>query len=287
MKNLSLIISLVAFVVLQGCAAHKAPIQGAPGATDSRKTRLSTGELPGDKEIKNPEVAYNLALEFAGKRNMEAAHHYIQLASQMRPFSKYSFTNGLFFLQEANYKEALIYLQQAMQLGPGTTQNRLAVLNAEGVCNMELGQDDKALELFREVVNTPGIMARYESYYNMGVIYLRQKRLMDAQAVFMKVVEENPRYFKGYNKLGLIAALNRKWDDASLYYKKAVDILTNNYQAKQAGGAEAYYGYGEALFNLQKYPEARNAFLEVLKIAPEGEFGQRAKKLLVRLGGAG
>ncbi len=285
MKRLS--VSFLTLILLAAVAcAHKGPaIPGAPDAGMSRRGKAAKGELPGDATIKNPEVAYNMALEFAGQGNMEGAHHYIALASKLRTDSKYSYTNGLFYLSEGKYHEALDYLQLAMKQGPGTQENRLAVLNAMGACHMELGENEEALKLFRQVVNSNGLFSRYESYYNMGVIYMREKKYLDAEAVFLKVIDENPRYYKAYNKLGIIKSTENKWGDAALNFKKALDLLKGDYQAQQSDGAEIYYHYGEALYQEKLYPQARSALLEVLKIAPEGRFGRSAKAILAKIGG--
>lgn len=285
MRRSAVVLSVALALALLACATKQQKIAGAPMVTEKGAQSLAPGELPGDKNIQNPEVAYNMALEFAGQGNMEAAHHYIDLASKLRQDSKYSFTKGLFYLSERKFNEALMYLEQAMKLGPGTTENRLAVLNAEGVCLKELGRDDEALERFREVVTTPGLFSRYESYYNMGVIYLRQEKFLDAQAVFMKVTQENPGYYRAYNKLGILAALKEDWAGAAANFKKALDLISNNYDAIQSDGAEIYLNYGEALFREKLYPEARNALMQVLRISPESAYGTRAKELLGQIGG--
>lgn len=277
---------LVLVVALVSCAEKTQRIPGAPGGNDVPTAKQQAdGKLPGDETIKNSEVAYNMALEFAGQANMEAAHHYIFLAMKLRPDSKYSYTQGLFFLSEGKFQDAIGYFQQALQQGPGTVDNRVAVLNAMGVCYKELNQDDEALKNFREVVNTPGLFSRYESYYNMGVIYMRQKKLLDAESVFMKVVEENPTYYKAYNKLGILEMAKDDWKDALTHFKHAVEIMSGDYTANQADGSELYYNYGEALYHEKMYPQARNALLQVLRIAPESQYGQRAKELLAQLGG--
>jgi tetratricopeptide (TPR) repeat protein len=216
---------------------------------------------------------------------MEAAHHYIILAMKLRPDSKYTYTQGLFYLSESKFQDAIGYFQQALQQGPGTVDNKVAVLNAMGVCYKQLGQDEEALKNFREVVNTPGLFSRYESYYNMGVIYMNQNKLLDAESVFMKVVEENPGYYRAYNKLGMLDGAKGDWKGALANYKRAVELLSADYTASQADGSEIYYNYGEALFHEKLYPQSRNALLQVLRIAPESAYGQKAKDLLAQLGG--
>ncbi len=273
-------------LMLTGCASHrKDTIAGAPNVSGRRK--LNPGELPGDKTIKNPEVAYNLALEFAGQRNMEAAHHYIDLAIKLQPQAKYTYAKGLFYLSEKHFKEAIGMFDQALKQGPGTQDNRLAILNAEGVCYMELEQDQKALDLFRQVVNAPGAFSRFESYYNMGVIYLREKKYLDAEAVFNKVIDENPNFYRAYNKLGILQGMKGRWSDAAISFKKALDLISMDYSAQQTDGAEIYCNYGEALLHEKLYPQAKDALLKVLGIAPEGFWGQKAKSLLAQMGFTG
>jgi tetratricopeptide (TPR) repeat protein len=129
------------------------------------------------------------------------------------------------------------------------------------------------------------MFSRYESYYNMGVIYMAQNKTLDAEAVFLKVVDENPGYYRAYNKLGLLAGGKQDWGAAALYFKKALDIMSNDYNALQKDGAEVYYNYGEALFHEKLYPQSREALLQVLKTAPESPFGNRAKEILSQIGG--
>lgn len=286
MRRFVLLLTLCGLIAGLACASRQPKIPGAPGGKNAPSaTQRAAGELPGDETIKNPEVAYNMALEFAGQANMEAAHHYIALAMKMRTDSKYSYTQGLFYLTESRFQEAIANFQLALQQGAGTQENKLAVLNAMGVCYKEMGQDEEALKNFREVVTSQGLFSRYESYYNMGVIYLRQQKNLDAEAVFMKVVDENPGFYKAYNKLGVIAAMKGDWGKAALNYKKALDILSQDYGATQQDGAEIFYNYGEALYQEKLYPQARNALLQVLKISPESQYGQKAKEILGQLGG--
>ena len=281
-----LVVLVVLLMPALACHKNKEAIPGAPG-TDTNKGALTPGELPGDAQIKNPEVAYNMALEFAGQQNMDAAYHYIDLAMGLEPNAKYSFAKGLFLISEKKYQDALTLFEEALQLGPGTEDNRLAVLNAEGICYMELGKDDEALTRFREVVNKPGLVSRYESYYNMGVVYLRQKKFLDAESVFQKVLEENPGYYPAYNKLGLLLEQKGDWPGAALSFRKGLDLIANDYRAIQTNGAEMYCNYGECLAQLGQTAKAKEALKTVLKIAPESSWGQKAKQLLGSLEGAG
>ncbi len=292
MKTTSVAAVLSAALLLVSCAGQKKPENG--GAIDKGNKRTQAAQMKGapsdfkpaagDENIKNSEVAYNLGLEYAGKGEMPAAHHYIDLAIILQPDSKYSYTKGLFLLGDKRYDEALVWLERSLQQGPGTSDNKLAVQNALGATYMQLGQDEKALAQFRDVVNAPGIVSRYESYYNMGIIYLRQQKWLDAEAVFQKVAEENPGYYRAYGKLGQISAHKEDWGQAALLYKRALDLIQNDYPSLQTDGAELYCNYGEALFHEKMYPESRQALMQVLRISPESSAGQKAKEILAKLG---
>lgn len=275
--------ALLSLLLAGASCVEKKPPSATPATSASPGSMPA--ELPGDKDIQNPEVAYNLALEHSQKRELEAAHHYIDLAQRLGPNSKYLFVKGVFYIGEGRFDMALPVLDQALAAGPGTTDNRLAILNAQGVCLKELNRDDEALAKFREVVNSPGLVSRYEAYYNMGIIYIRQGKGVDAEAVFMKVAEENPRYYPAHNKLGILRAAQGDWASAALSFKRALEIFNTDYAGQGPDGAELHCNYGEALYQQKMYREARAELLEVLKIAPEGPFGQRAKALLTQLGG--
>jgi len=294
MKHAPLVLLLAAVLSLS-CAPQKAPSPVASPQAPEETKKPTKGEhaavptegyrpLPGDETIKNSEVAFNLALEYAGKGDLAAGQHFVDLAINLQPDPKYSYTKGLFYLSEKRYPDAQRWLERALAQGPGTTDNKVAVYNALGAVYMQMGQDDKALEEFRQVVNTPGMISRYESYYNMGVIYLRQEKWLDAEAVLRKVGDENPGYFRAWHKLGLIAGHNGNWEEAATLSKRAIDLVQSNYPARQAEGADIYCAYGEALYQLKRYPESREAFMNALKIAPESDAGRKAKERLAVLG---
>ena len=226
---------------------------GRAGRASLPEAEKSPGELPGDETIKNSEVAYNMALEFAGQQNMEAAHHYIDLAMKLRPDAKYSYTQGLLFSPRTKFHGRPRQLAAVPGAGPRHPGNNLAVLNAMGVCYKELGQDDEALGEVPEVVNTPGLFSRYESYYNMGVIYLRQKKYLDAEAVFRRSSRRTPATTGPTTSSGSWRP-TRATGATPRVYKKAIDIISADYGANQADGAEIYCNYGEALSQQQLYP---------------------------------
>jgi tetratricopeptide (TPR) repeat protein len=116
---------------------------------------------------------------------------------------------------------------------------------------------------------------------------MRQQKYLDAEAVFQKVLEENPGYYKAYNKLGVLKSQKGDWPGAAISFKKAIDLTAMDYRAIQMSGAELYCNYGEALAQQGLYAKAKEALLQVLRISPESQYGQKAKQILASIEGAG
>jgi len=272
-------------LVLSGACATRTP-QDDPTAENLTflGDRDAYHELPGDKDIKNSEVAYNLGVEFAEKSNMDAAHHYLNMALRMRSLAKYSYTKGLLWLSDEQWDHALTWFQKALDQGPDTVINRAEVLNCIGVCHKEMGNTEEALGFFRRVVNTPGQFPRWKTYYNMALLYYDEARYDDAELALRQVVEENPGYYRAYYKLGQIYRQREEYESAANNFKRALDLIEGDFQARKVDGPELHYLYSEMLYFLKMYQRAHDELLKVLQLSPEGPFGIKAKELLKIMG---
>lgn len=282
MKKIALVMLLSA--ALFACAKNDTRLPGDPSSGSSQAASDEPfRSLPGDENVKSSEVAYNLALEYAGARNMQAAHHYMDLAMKLESHPKYSYMKGMFYIGEKRYEKALFWLDKSMRENPAELQARLDIWNAQGIVLMQLQRYEEAKVKFRNIVNTEGLINRFNAYYNLGRIYLEENNMADAESVFRKAAEENPNDYRVYSKLGKIALAKNDYVSAEGDYRKAADLVEQVYSALQGDGPEIYYCLGEALFRQQKTGEARTALLKVIKIAPEGEYGLKAKGILSKL----
>ncbi|MCX7831064.1 MAG: tetratricopeptide repeat protein, partial [Acidobacteria bacterium] len=148
---------------------------------------------------------------------------------------------------------------------------------------LNLKRYEEAKAKFREIINTEAMISKFNAYYNIGLIYLEENNYDDAENALRKAVEENPNDYRVYLKLGKIAM--HKGDTLSAYgdYQKAADLIEGYYSAMQSDGPEIYYYLGENLIKLNRIEEGRNAFLKVIKISPEGQYGLKAKQILSKL----
>jgi len=275
--------ALFVLIMLVSCATSDTRLPGAPASAQPTASDEPFKSLPGDENVKSSEVAYNLALEYAGARNMQAAHHYIDLAMRLEPHAKYSYTKGIFYIGEKRFEKALSWLDKSMRENPAELQAKLDIWNAQGIALMQLKRYDEAKIRFRNIINTEGLISRFNAYYNLGVIYLDQGNSDDAESVFRKAVEENPNDYRVYMKLGKIAMLKKDYVSAEGDFRKSGELIEMVFSALQADGPEVFYSLGETYLRQGKTEEARAALLRVIKIAPEGQYGLKAKEILSKL----
>ena len=274
---------LFVLVMIVSCATGETRLPGAPASAQPAASDEPFKSLPGDENVKSSEVAYNLALEYAGTRNMQAAHHYIDLAMRHEPHAKYSYTKGIFYIGEKRFEKALFWLDKSMRENPPELQAKLDIWNAQGIALMQLQRNEEAKGKFRNIINTEGLISRFNAYYNLGVIYLDEGNSADAESVFRKAVEENPNDYRVYMKLGKIAMGKQDYVSAEGDFRKSGELIEMVFSALQGDGPEVFFSLGEAYLRQGKREEARAALLRVIKIAPEGQYGLKSKDILSKL----
>ncbi len=129
----------------------------------------------------------------------------------------------------------------------------------------------------------------YKKHYQRGQVYLKNKLYKDAANEYKKSVELNPKFKKGYLKLGIIYdQYLHDYKNAIIYYIKYIEqggeraeeikrwidnianlkVVTSNKQFAKFKKAVEYYNKGVKLAKKRKFPQAVKWFKKSLKIAP-------------------
>ena len=103
--------------------------------------------------------------------------------------------------------------------------------------------------------------------------FLRAQRFDEAQAAFEQLVHSGKG--RGAALVGLAKIAFQKHD-----YQEAVDRAREG--ARAGGGAEARVVLGDAYFRLERYPEARQAYEEALKLDPDNRTARQNLNLVQR-----
>jgi serine/threonine protein kinase len=103
--------------------------------------------------------------------------------------------------------------------------------------------------------------------------FLRAQRFDEAQAAFEQLVHSGKN--RGPALVGLAKIAFQKHD-----YQEAVDRAREG--ARAGGGAEARVVLGDAYFRLERYPEARQAYEDALKLDPDNRTARQNLNLVQR-----
>lgn len=209
---------------------------------------------------------------------------------------------GSVMLQQGRYEEALDQFQTADQAAPGNA----TVHNMIGLCYFKLGdygkartEFDQSLDLapsFTDARNNRGgvflasgdyrlaevdyvaVLAdstyphRWQVYYNLGVVYLKQGRIAAAEENFRRVVTSPDPVFDAYLRLAEISELH---DQPSV----AIDLLEEA-RLKFPDRLEAAVELGRVLISQQRVDEGNSQLRMVIDSAPGSELATRARGLL-------
>jgi len=112
--------------------------------------------------------------------------------------------------------------------------------------------------------------------YYFGMVLKNAGRFREAKEVLIRVVENRPESFWAMVALGDICLNLAQWDEALMWYDKALGLRTDV--------VSLYSGRASALIRLGHTREAREALIEALQLDPSN---QEVRRLLEQLNNSG
>jgi tetratricopeptide (TPR) repeat protein len=135
---------------------------------------------------------------------------------------------------------------EAIQIDP----NYAEAHNNLGVMRYFNGEFDAAIKAFQDAIR---LNPKYpEAHNNLGYLYDDQGKYEEAVAEYLKAIDNKNDYFDAYNNLGSTYFNMGSYDDAERVWKKIIELLPYNDEAK---------------FHLQRLEELR-------KMETESAFGE-------------
>ncbi|MDP8201046.1 MAG: tetratricopeptide repeat protein [Candidatus Tenebribacter burtonii] len=121
-------------------------------------------------------------------------------------------------LKNENYKIAVQSYKKALEIQPKMEGAQIGL----GVTYSKIGVYNKAISIFKNLLkDKPG--NPYALYYNLAEIHEKTGKIEKAVNYYIKSAESAPSAFYPYGKIGQIYLNRKKWDDAIVYYKKAIE----------------------------------------------------------------
>ncbi|MCD6459190.1 tetratricopeptide repeat protein [bacterium] len=118
-------------------------------------------------------------------------------------------------------EKVLEYLDKAIETidrAIGMYPENVALRTVKGKYLMESGQKEKALELFKKIVELAP--HRPESYYNLGIAYHQNTKLRAALKNYKKALELQPEYYFLYFEIGKIYEELKMYNESLSSYQK-------------------------------------------------------------------
>lgn len=122
--------------------------------------------------------------------------------------------------------EQIKYYEQKVASEPKNTENRINL----GYSYFLKGENDKAVGEFKQAIqlSKKDKIENFDAYYNLGLVYLDEKRYDDALEVFDKCTKISPRDHKGHLQKGIAYREIKMYKEAMETLEKASKLLPGN-----------------------------------------------------------
>ncbi len=134
-------------------------------------------------------------------------------------------------------------------------QSRQAIVR-QGIQLYQAGNYAASEAIFRKLVENQPKEAKYHFYLGNSLFY--QRKIEEATQAYQEAISLNPQYALAYNGLGFLHASQGQWDEAISQYQKALEINPDY--------AEALKNLGEAFWKKGNTAEATNAWKKALEL---------------------
>ena len=165
------------------------------------------------------------------------------------------FSLGLTYQQRGEYKEAIEYYGQAIEINP---QDSKSYIN-RGTAKAELGNHKKAIKDYDKAIEINPQYAK--AYFNRGTVKAKPGNHTETIKDYDKAIEINPQYTEAYLNRGIAKAGLGNHTEAIKDFDKAIEINPQD--------AEAYFNRGVAKTNLGNHTEAIKDFDKAIEINPQ------------------
>lgn len=182
---------------------------------------------------------------------------YVDNLSNFWKFSIYNFYIAKNYYYLKRYRESLDAIEKVFNIYP----NVPTVISNKGVVFADLGEKEKAIECFDQVIDE--IDDQYvDAWFNKGVVLSMLRKNEEAINCYQKITKDlDPNHIKAYLNIGLIYHKLGNYDKAIENYNQLLKIEPKYY--------EALYNKGLSLYKQNKYQEAITNYNECLKIKPD------------------
>jgi protein O-mannosyl-transferase len=212
---------------------------------------------------------YNLGLAYRNQNQMEAALKEYQIAITLNPKHVMAAINlGNVYHELGHHDKAIQAYQRALGLNPDHARGHYNLGNVY----YDLKWYDEAIQEYQRAITLSPELA--EARYNLGNTYHAKGHYNLALREYKVALKLTPDYIPARINLGNVYLALGHFDDAIHEYKR---VITQDYKS-----FEAYYNLGRAYQRRGQITEAREKFVQALKIKPDSLLVRQSLESLSR-----
>ncbi len=170
---------------------------------------------------------YNNAIAEQKKGNLDEAEKlYKKAVEQDSKFYLARFNLAKVYIDKKRYDEALTALELLIKDLPKDVKDQKALAlfqNTLGTIYFLIGSNDKALEQYKNALSTnPNF---YQAYYNIGLVYEKEKKTKQAKENFVKALELHPAFPDAQYHLSVLNLVLKKKKEAIAGFNKVIELV--------------------------------------------------------------
>lgn len=175
---------------------------------------------------------------------------------------------ALYYHSTQRQNEALVTLQNLLDRD---SQN-LVALDLMGAIYAGMGERALAKQAWLKVLQLDS--SRVNVLNNLGLLAEEDKEPNQAESFYQQAITVNNQWWVSYYNYGAFCRRQGRLDEAVLWFEKAGQLNGNEFQI--------FYYWALTLFELERFSEAQEVLLHLLKIAPDNLVRQQSLEMLSR-----
>lgn len=168
------------------------------------------------KTDKKAEIYYNQGTQELVSKNYTLALKHLLEANSLKPDDSRILNNlGMAYFFKKRHDRAVRYIKYSIKVDPKNTRARLNLATVY----MEMGKYSQAKSQYDIVLDDLTFEGQYRTYYNIGVLTLKQGKINEAINYFKQSINENESFCASHFYLGEIYFKRRNFEKALASFK--------------------------------------------------------------------
>ncbi|MFT6632454.1 MAG: tetratricopeptide (TPR) repeat protein [Bacteriovoracaceae bacterium] len=233
----------------------------------------ATKQVKISKIEKRAEIYYNQGTQELVSKNYTLALKHLMEANILKPDDSRILNNlGMAYYFKKKHNRAVGYVKRSIKIDPKNTKARLNL----ATIYMALSKYNEAKNQYDIVLDDLTYEGQYRTYYNIGLLYMKQGKDTEAVNYFKQSIAENSSFCASHFLLGELYFKNRNFEKALASFKASgYGTCYNN--------PKPIYHQALSYIKLKQYDTAKLKLEEIIERFSPSEYEQKASKKIDKI----